>query len=81
MANLANPAHPGRFLGVPKHSGQDFFRFFIDFDAHRTTEIIEKTMGKHRFLYDFHIFSKIAAKSKKSGHGARRDSQNGGLGR
>ena len=32
------------------------------------------------FLHDFHIFGKIAAKSKKCGHGARRVPQNGSPG-
>ena len=40
--NLAYPAHPARFFGVPRHSGLDFFTFFIDFDTLRTLEIIEK---------------------------------------
>ena len=40
--NLAYPAHPARFFGVPRHSGLDFFAFFIDFDTLRTLEIIGK---------------------------------------
>ena len=47
--NPANPAHPERFLGVPKQSRMDVFRFFIDFDALRTSEIIEKPQENHGF--------------------------------
>ncbi len=33
VAYPANPRHPGRFSDVPKHSGLDLFRFFINLDA------------------------------------------------
>ena len=41
-AHLVDPAHPARFFGVPRHSGLDFFIFFIDVDTLRTLEIIGK---------------------------------------
>ena len=42
VAAPANPANPGRFFGVAKLSGFYFSIFFIDFDAPRPPEMLEK---------------------------------------
>ena len=55
-ANPVNPAHPGRLLVVPKQSELHFFSLFIDFDALRTSEIIEKPLENLGF-YRIFIFS------------------------
>ena len=64
-AHLANPAHPAAFFGIPKLSGFDFFRFFIDFDAFRAPEFIEKQLKNLGSCIVF-IFSVKSLPNQKS---------------
>ena len=63
--NPVNPGHPGRLLGVPKHSGLDFFRFAIDFDVLQTPEIIEKPLENLSFSMIFKFSVKSLPNPKK----------------
>ena len=61
---LINPARPGQYRGVPKHSGFDFFWFFIDFAALRTLEIIEKPLKNLGFCVIFAFLAKSLPNQK-----------------
>ena len=60
-----NPARPGQYRGIPKHSGFDFFWFFIDFAALRTLEIIEKPLENLGFCMVF-VFSAISLPNQQN---------------
>ena len=80
LANLADSDHLNKLFGVSNRSGLNFFSFFVDLNALRTSEIIEKPLENLGFPMVFICSTKLLPNPKHVVTVCT-DSQNGRPGR